>query len=577
MTALDATEVAKLLAEYGRRTALAGGNPYRAKAYLRAADSLIALAEPIDRIVAEGRLREIPGIGEAIADIITRLHRTGSHPSLERMRREIPAGVLEMLSVPGLRPDKVLKLYKQLGIASLNELEAAARQDRIKSVKGLGPALQRKVLQGLEFRTASLGSRHMHRATELIAAAEKNLRRALPDIQRIVSAGDFRRGCELMCDLSLVAEDAKLQDGPQLLKTNQLSVYLTDPEHFGISLMLATGSDAHLHELRMLAASRGLTIGNRGLQRGDEIVAAKTEAGIYNALGLQYIEPELREGRGEIALARKGRIPKLVELADIRGILHAHTDQSDGANTLDEMAQATRKRGYEYFGVADHSQSAHYAGGLSLEQIQQQHAEIDRLNAGFDGSFRIFKGIESDILPDGSLDYPEDVLRQFDFVVASIHGQFRMDRETQTERLLRAVGNPFTTILGHMTGRQLLRRSGYDVDIERILKACADHGVAVEINANPWRLDLDWRWHLRGLQLGCIFSINPDAHSIAELDLMRWGLAMARKGGVSADRILNARKLRGFTQWLEDRRIGDVPAQAGWRGSRHGVGRSRAS
>jgi DNA polymerase (family X) len=237
----------------------------------------------------------------------------------------------------------------------------------------------------------------------------------------------------------------------------------------------------------------------------------------------------LREGRGEIALARERLIPKLVELEDIRGILHAHTDQSDGVDTLKQMAQATRERGYEYFGVADHSRSAHYAGGLSVDQIQQQHAEIDQVNATFDGRFRIFKGIESDILSDGSLDYPDDVLRQFDFIVASIHGQFRMDREKQTERLLRAAANPFVTILGHMTGRQLLRRPGYDVDVEKVLKACANHGVAVEINANPWRLDLDWRWHQRGLELGCMFSINPDAHSIAEIDLMRWGLAMARK------------------------------------------------
>jgi DNA polymerase (family 10) len=562
MTPFDASEVAKLLAEYGRRTALAGGNPYRSKAYLRAAESLLALAEPLDRIVAEGRLREIPGIGEAIADIITRLHRTGTHPSLERMRSEIPEGVLEMLSVPGLRPDKVLKLHKQLSVTSLEELQAAARQDRIKNAKGLGPALQRKVLQGLEIRTAALGARHMHRAAELVAAAEKNLRRALPGLKRIVPAGDFRRGCELVCDLSLVAEEIRLQEGPDLVKTNQLLVYLTDPEHFGISLLLATGSDAHLQELRRLAESQGLSLDKRGLRCGGKIVAAKTEAGIYKMLGLQYIDPELREGRGEIALAQKGRIPKLVELADIRGILHAHTDQSDGGNTLEQMVEATRNRGYDYFGVADHSQSAHYAGGLSLDQIQQQHAEIDRLNAGFDGGFRIFKGIESDILPDGSLDYPDDILRRFDFIVASIHGQFRMDREQQTERLLRAVTNPFVSILGHMTGRQLLRRVGYDVDVEKVLKACADHGVAVEINANPWRLDLDWRWHQRGLELGCNFSINPDAHSIAELDLMRWGLAMARKGGVSADRVLNARKLRDFSDWLEDRRNHTAPPNA---------------
>jgi DNA polymerase (family X) len=197
------------------------------------------------------------------------------------------------------------------------------------------------------------------------------------------------------------------------------------------------------------------------------------------------------------------------------------------------------------------------------------------LNAGFDGSFRIFKGIESDILPDGSLDYPDDVLRQFDFVVASIHGQFRMDRAAQTERLLRAVGNPFVTILGHMTGRQLLRRSGYDLDVERILKACADHGVAVEINANPWWLDLDWRWHQRGLELGCIFSINPDAHSIAEIDLMRWGLSMARKGGVSADRVLNALDLRGFSQWLEERRRRSTAPRAGRRGRATAVAGAR--
>jgi DNA polymerase (family X) len=522
----------------------------------------VALAEPLDRIVAEGRLREIPGIGEAIADVITRLHRTGTHPSLERMRGEIPEGVLEMLSVPGLRPDKVLKLHKQLGVTSLEELQAAARQDRIKNAKGLGPALQRKVLQGLEIRTAALGARHMHRAAELVAGAEKNLRRALPGLKRIVPAGDFRRGCELVCDLSLVAEETRLQEGPDLVKTNQLLVYLTDPEHFGISLLLATGSDAHLQELRRLAESQGLSLDKRGLRRGGKTVAAKTEAGIYKMLGLQYIDPELREGRGEIALAQKGRIPKLVELANIRGILHAHTDQSDGGSTLEQMVEATRKRGYDYFGVADHSQSAHYAGGLSLDQIQQQHAEIDRLNAGFDGGFRIFKGIESDILPDGSLDYPDDILRRFDFIVASIHGQFRMDREQQTERLLRAVANPFVSILGHMTGRQLLRRVGYDVDVEKVLKACADHGVAVEINANPWRLDLDWRWHQRGLELGCIFSINPDAHSIAELDLMRWGVAMARKGGVSADRVVNAFDLRGFSRWLADRRNHTAPPNA---------------
>jgi DNA polymerase (family 10) len=218
------------------------------------------------------------------------------------------------------------------------------------------------------------------------------------------------------------------------------------------------------------------------------------------------------------------------------------------------MAAATQKRGYRYFGVADHSQSAHYAGGLSLAEIKEQHAEADRLNAGFGKSFRIFKGIESDILSDGSLDYPDAVLQDFDFVVASVHGQFRMDPAAQTKRILRAVANPFVTILGHMTGRQLLRRPGYDVDIETVLAACAKHGVAVEINANPWRLDLDWRWHGRALELGCMMCINPDAHSMAEIDLTHWGVEVARKGGVPRERVLNALPLAAFSRYLAARR-----------------------
>ena len=279
-----------------------------------------------------------------------------------------------------------------------------------------------------------------------------------------------------------------------------------------------------------------------GLHKGRGVKGAKEED-IYRSLGLPFIEPELREGRGEIERALKGNLPKLVTDNDLRGILHCHTDASDGTETLETMAKATRERGFDYFGVADHSKSAHYAGGLSLEQIGEQHREADRLNRSFGKEFRILKGIESDILADGSLDYPDDVLESFDFVVASIHGRFKLDRKAQTDRLLRAVSNPHTTILGHMTGRQLQRRPGYDIDVEKVLRACARHGVAVEINAHPWRLDLDWRWHQAALDFGCMMSINPDAHSIRELDHMHWGVEMARKGGVPADRVLNAMTL----------------------------------
>jgi DNA polymerase (family 10) len=249
-----------------------------------------------------------------------------------------------------------------------------------------------------------------------------------------------------------------------------------------------------------------------------------------------------------------GRLPHLVEAGDLRGVLHCHTTASDGGNTLEEMAEAARGRGYGYFGVADHSQSAGYAGGLSLEAIAAQHAEADRLNRRWRGKFRILKGIESDILVDGSLDYPDEILETFDFVVASVHSRFRLDAEAQTARILEAVANPYTTVLGHMTGRLLLRREGYEIDVERVLQACAEHGVAVEINANPHRLDLDWRWHRRALELGCTLSINPDAHSIAELDLTRWGLAVARKGGVPKERVLNAMDLNAMQGFLKARR-----------------------
>jgi DNA polymerase (family 10) len=554
MPALPAPEVALLLREFGQRTALRGGNPYRSKAYTRAAENLLALTEPLEDLVAEGRLTEIPGVGDAIAGIIIKLHRTGDHPSLQSMRKEMPADALEMLSIPGLRPDKVLKIYKELGVASLDELEKAAKEDRLKPVKGLGAALQAKVLQGIEIRRRGEGQRHLHRAAKLLDSAQEQLRRSKLAIEQTVPAGDFRRGCELVGDLALVVQTDKLEGAaPRKLPSNsQLSVWLTDKRRLGGTLISATGSQKHVEQLRELAVQNGMALDEQGLHVGRKVIARKEEE-IYAALGLQFIEPELREGLDEIELAKAHKIPRLVSDGDIRGILHAHTDRSDGVDTLAVMAEATKRRGYEYFGVADHSRSAHYAGGLSIEEIAQQHTEIDNLNQRYGGRFRVFKGIESDILADGSLDYPDEVLTTFDFVVASVHSRFKLGRKEQTERILAAVANPRTTILGHMTGRQLLRRPGYDVDVEKILRACAKHGVAVEINANPWRLDLDWRWHRHALEVGCMMSINPDAHSTSEIDLTHWGVEMARKGCVPKNRVLNCLSLQDITTYLADR------------------------
>jgi DNA polymerase (family 10) len=532
---------------------LRGGNPYRAKAYGRAADSLTALAVPLHVIVAEDRLTEIPGVGDAIADIITKLSKSGTHPSLEKLQKEIPEGVLELLAVPGLSPEKVLRLYKDLGIASLAELEAAAKDDRVKKAKGLGAALQTKILQNLAIAKSGEGRLHLHRAAALLAHAKDSLRKARPELKRVTVAGDFRRGCELVGELTIVAEAPKVAKTSKASVADGLQIRLTDRKHFGAALLFATGSAAHVAQLQALAAEKGMRLEADGLHKGCSLIAGD-ETEIYLALGLPLIDPELREGRGELELALKGKLPKLVNDQDLRGILHCHTDASDGTETLETMAKATRQRGFEYFGVADHSKSAHYAGGLSVEEIAQQHREADRLNKRFGKDFRILKGIESDILADGSLDYEDDVLEGFDFVVASIHGRFKLDRKAQTLRLLRAISHPHTTIIGHMTGRQLQRRPGYEIDIEKVLRACAKHDVVVEINAHPWRLDLDWRWHQAALEFGCMLSINPDAHSIPELDHMRWGVAMARKGGVPADRVLNAMPLPEITRYLRQKR-----------------------
>jgi DNA polymerase (family X) len=397
----DATEIASLLNEFGRRAMLYGGNPYRAKAYLRAAEHVALLTEPLGSLIAQNRLIEIPGVGKAIAESITKLYATGSQPSLEKMRADFPESVLEMLSVPGLRPEKVVKLYRELGIKNLEELEAACKEDRLRSVKGLGPALQRKILAGLQAKQSSHG-RHLHRAAALMETAKTSLERSDLGLQKIEIAGDLRRGSELITNLSVVAQKPGAKVPP--LKFGELTVYVANPQRFGAALLFATGSEGHLKQLRRLAQKEGLSLQPTGLYRDGKLLAARSEKEIYAALRLDFIEPELREGRNEIALARRHKLPSLVQLDDLQGILHAHTSASDGVNTLEQMANAVRKRGYSYFGVADHSRSAHYAGGLSPQQIVAQHDEIDELNMRDGKSFHIFKGIESDILPDGSLD-----------------------------------------------------------------------------------------------------------------------------------------------------------------------------
>jgi DNA polymerase (family 10) len=391
-----------------------------------------------------------------------------------------------------------------------------------------------------------------NRAEELLEHAAEALK--LQGADHVTVAGDLRRGCELVSELRLVGTSAAVGKSSRE-RLGEVTVDIVPPARRGSALLYATGSASHVAGLEALASSKKLVLTVDGVGRPGGPFAGDSEEAIYKRLGLPFIAPELREGNGEIELAQARALPKLVESRDIKGILHVHTDSSDGVHTLREMAEAARDLGYSYLGVSDHSRSAHYAGGLSVGDILRQHEEVETLNEWFGSSFRILKGIESDILADGSLDYPDDVLATFDFVVASVHSGFRRDRNEQTARILKAVANPFTTILGHITGRLLLRRTGYDVDVERVLEGCAEHGVAVEVNCNPNRLELDWRWHQHALKLGCLLSINPDAHSIRELGLVRWGIRIARKGGVEKKNVLNAMTTTQLLKYLQRRRI----------------------
>lgn len=562
---MDALRVAQVLDEMGTLLELRGENPFRCRAYRNAAQALKGLSGDLAEPLARGELADVPGLGPAMLEKIARLVTTGGLPEHDDLRRETPPGLIALLRVPGLGPSKIKALRDELGIGSLAELKAAAESGRLASVKGFGAKTQAKILEGVAF-VETIGQRMLQHHARRRAAPWVPWLEAQEGVRRVEIAGELRRRAETISGLALAfaADDptavveriAARPDVDEVLGRGvgrglaSIALRLADglpcevvgalPAQFGPALWSATGSAAHGESLRRRASAFGLLLRDAELigTEGSPI-ACPDEADLFAALGLPVIPPELREGRGEVEAAAEGRLPPLVERADLRGTFHCHTDWSDGGATLEEMAEAARALGLEYLGIADHSRAAAYAGGLSIERVRAQWEAIDALNARFNASFRLFKGTECDILADGSLDYPEDVLAGFDYVVASVHSRFNLPRDEMTARIVRAVSHPRVTMLGHPTGRLLLSRDAYAVDLGPVIEAAAAHGTAIEINADPHRLDLDDEWARRARDAGVMIVINPDAHSTGGLENLDYGLGQARRAGLAPADVLN--------------------------------------
>jgi DNA polymerase (family 10) len=562
---LETARVAKVLEEMGTLMELRGENPFRCRAYINAAQALRGLPDDLHEAIASGALAQVPGIGEAIHQKIVQLVTTGSLPAYEELKRATPPGLLPLLRVPGLGPKKIKLLHDELNIDSLADLRAAAEGGKIAGLKGFGAKTEAKIKEGIAF-VERVGDRILQSTARRLVTPILEDVRAHRGVLRAEVCGSYRRRADTVGDLDIVfasndpgpvlADFAQRPEVEEVLGRGETKASVrigggvqcdlrgVAPEQFAFALNYFTGSKAHNIALRRRAIERGLKLSEYGLEGPKGHVACRDEAEIYKALDLPYIPPELREGLDEIELAEAGELPDLIDHDDLTGTFHCHTDWSDGGNTLEEMAAAARKAGLKYLGIADHSRSAGYAGGLSIERVKEQWAAIDKLNETLPASFRVFKGTECDILADGSLDFPDELLAGFDYVVASVHSQFGLDREAMTCRIIRAVENPHVTMLGHPSGRLLLARDAYEVDLDAVLNAAARAKTMVEINANPHRLDVDWEHARRARKIGLTMVINPDAHATNGLADLDYGVGVARRAGLRKEDVFNTRPLR---------------------------------
>ncbi|MGZ3883127.1 MAG: helix-hairpin-helix domain-containing protein [Bacteroidia bacterium] len=529
-------------------------NPFKVKALGAAAYKLSKTRLDLTGKTPE-EIEKIEGVGKSISAKIIELLSTGTTQEFETYKSKTPAGVIEMLSVKGLGPKKVRQLWKELEVESIGELLYACNENRLVDLKGFGQKTQESIRQSIEFRQNNSGKLHYATAEKEAAHLIKWLE-SVPVFEQVSVTGELRRKEDIITKLEVLASTEDIEGARLALEEKGFAedesientfvgeasgcktiVFLGAPADFYKELFQTTGASDFMGELPEI-----------------ELEEITSEEEIFEAMGLQYIEPELRESPAMIERARAHSIPALIGLKDLKGILHNHSTWSDGMHTLEEMAVHCKTMGYEYFGICDHSQSAFYAEGLKPDRVLDQQAEIDRLNAKL-APFRIFKGIESDILNDGRLDYEEDILKTFDFIVASVHSNLKMNEEKATQRLLKAIENPYTTILGHPTGRLLLARPGYPIDHRKIIDACAANGVVIELNAHPYRLDIDWRWIPYCLEKGVMISINPDAHQREGLSDMRYGVNSARKGMLDKAHCFNALALSEIEQHFKKKKM----------------------
>lgn len=574
---MDKNAIAMVLEEIGTLLELQGADPFRVRAFQNAARALDALEGDVVQLARSGELEKLRGLGPTSARIVRELIESGVSSYHQELRRRTPEGLIQLLGVPGLGARRIHALHERLGITSLRELERAAAAGRIAELPGFGIRTQEKIREGVAYVRSAAGHRRQPEAYET-ADRVLGFVAALPGVEQAKLAGALRRRLEIVDGIDLVvaaiaaeyvdavtmtflelpgvASSERSSQGEaraRLADGLELRLHCCAAAEFPSAWLHHTGSQAHLDALARRARERGLRLDARGLWRGKARLDLHDEAALYRALDLAFVVPELREGLDELAAAADGRLPRLVDYPDLRGCFHCHTTYSDGRATLREMAEAARARGWRYLGIADHSQAAAYAGGLSPDDVARQHDEIDAWNADRGRELWLFKGIETDILADGRLDFSDaaDVLDRFDYVVGSVHSALGQPRAEQTRRVLRALEDPHLTFLGHPTGRLLLGRKGMELDMDAVIEAAAERGVGIEINSNPWRMELDWRWWRRAQGRGVRAAINPDAHSIGELAHVEYGVGVARKGWLTADDVVNAWELERVGAYFE--------------------------